>query len=162
MDTNIRLAIFEWIKKQNIIYNDVLPWSVLQNGFEFNGQRVVLIGARGIWKPRQMELPISIQTSLKGPYDDLLDKDGLLNYKYRGTDHNHPDNIGLRSLMEKQIPLIYFHAIAKGKYVASAPVYIQNENRENLSFTVAVDEIGYVQKDKETLSSESEDRKSIV
>ena len=38
-------------------------------------------------------------------------------------------------------PLIYFHSVIKGKYLASWPVYLINDNKASLEFTVAVDEI---------------------
>jgi len=41
------------------------------------------------------------------PYTDEMDPDGLLRYRYRGTDPAHRDNVGLRLAMERQVPLIY-------------------------------------------------------
>ncbi len=50
-----------------------------------------------IWKPNMLpEMPLTITTSLNSPYDDSFKTDGLLRYRYRGTDPSHPDNRGLR------------------------------------------------------------------
>ena len=35
--------------------------------------------------------------------------DGLLRYRYRGTNPAHHENTGLRLAMQRQVPLVYFH-----------------------------------------------------
>lgn len=85
-------------------------------------------------------IPLSITTVAGGPYDDSFTKDGFLVYRYRGTDIDHRDNVGLREAMKRQTPLIYFHGIVKGKYMAVWPVFIIQDNPKSLSFTVAADE----------------------
>jgi len=99
-DTAIRLAAFQWLGEQTAIHGDVLPWSVLSKGFEFQGVRVPLISQQGIFKPRLCRLPLSILTSAGGPYADSFASNGLLLYKYRGTDPFHRDNDGLRQAMK--------------------------------------------------------------
>lgn len=42
--------------------------------------------------------------------------------------------------MRQQIPLVYFHGIVPGRYIASWPVYIVGDDPGALTFTVAVDE----------------------
>lgn len=138
-DNTIRLSAFEWLKEQTNLYGDVLPRKILEQGFYYNNQRVTLIGPQGIWKPKLLELPISITTIINGPYDDSDEDKGIFIYKYRGTDPYHYANIGLRKLMNQKIPLIYFHQIDVNKYLVTWPVYLINEDRNNLSFIVAVD-----------------------
>jgi putative restriction endonuclease len=138
-DNDIRQAAFEWLELQNAKYNEVLPWKVLANDFHFNSQRITLIGQKGIWKPKQMALPISITTTINSPYSDHFKTDDLFSYSYRGTNPRHSDNAGLRELMRQNIPLIYFISIAKGKYMAASPVFIENDDPANLSFVVRVD-----------------------
>lgn len=147
MDELIRIAAFEWLEKQASLYDDVLPRKVLEEGFYYQNQRIVLIGAKGIWKPKTLQLPISITTTADSPYDDAFTKENFLKYRYRGTDPYHPDNVGLREIMRKQIPLIYFHGIVKGKYLATWPVYIIHDSIQELTFTVAVDEVRLVKTD---------------
>jgi len=141
MEEQIRIATFKWIEEQVQIYGEVLPRTVLEKGFFFNSHRITLVGPQGIWKPRVFQrIPISITTVAGGPYDDFFTNEGFLNYRYRGTDINHRDNVGLREAMQKQIPLIYFHGIVKGKYLAVWPVFVIGDNPETLSFTLAADE----------------------
>ncbi|MBN3035620.1 MAG: HNH endonuclease [Bacteroidales bacterium] len=140
MDDQIRVATFEWLKHQTEIHDDVLHRDILENGFFFEGQRITVIGAKGIWKPKAMQLPLSITTTAESPYDDSFTPDDFLLYRYRGTDPNHPDNRGLREVMSKGIPLIYFHSMIKGLYLAAWPVFIIGEDAKGLSFKVAVDD----------------------
>ncbi len=142
MDTDFqaRLAAFKWLSNQVSLHGDVLPRSLLESGFEFQGQRIPLVAPQGIFKPQVLDLPLSITTAPKGPYDDYFGKDNFLIYRYRGTDPNHRDNVGLRKVFEMKRPLVYFHGIEPGKYLATWPVYIIADDQANLAFRVAVDD----------------------
>ena len=155
MDDQIRLAAFEWLEKQSIIYGDVLPREILTKGLYFNGERITLLGPQGIWKPKIMTYPLSITSISTGPYSDSFTQEGFLKYKYRGQDPNHPDNKGLRSLISLGKPLIYFHSIIKGKYLATWPVFIINDNNQDLFFIVAVDDIKSVKNEYEQVSEDA-------
>ncbi len=87
-----------------------------------------------------MELPLSITTTPKGPYNDAFSSDGLLEYRYRGTDPRHRDNVGLRAVAERQLPLVYFHGLVPGRYLATWPVFIVGDRPGALTFLVAVDD----------------------
>jgi putative restriction endonuclease len=100
---------------------DSIPWRQLQLGFEFRGSTVKLIAPQGIFKPAMLSLPLSITTSPKNPYGDLVDDDHLV-YKYFKTNPDHRDNAGLRRVMEARLPLIYFHGVVEGVYAAFSPV----------------------------------------
>ncbi len=107
----------------------------------YNGQFITLVGPQGIWKPKAFELiPLSITTVAGGPYNDSFNKDGFLVYRYRGIEPNHRDNVGLREAMKRQVPLIYFHGVVKGKYLAVWPVFIIRDDPVTLSFIVAADD----------------------
>jgi putative restriction endonuclease len=143
-DLRVRLAAFEWLKDQVQIHDDVLPRSILAQGFTFQGQRVPLVGPQGIFKPAVCpEIPLTITTTVRGPYRDHFGIDGLLRYSYRGKDPQHRENVGLVQAMQKRIPLVYFHGIAPGRYLAAWPVYIQGADPRRLLFTVALDDSDY-------------------
>ena len=161
-DTVVRLAAFRFLEEQTRLSPETgtLSRTVLANGFNFEGQRVPLMGPQGIFKPRLCDIPISITTVplVEGkdrPYDDVFGEDGLLRYRYRGSDPAHVDNVGLRRAMQRQIPLIYFHGIVPGLYVAEWPVYVVGDDSSRLSFTVSVEErrfaaLGSLQESDET------------
>ena len=139
LDSQVRTATFNWLEAQVAIHGDVLPRPLLAKGFQFNGSRIPLVSPQGIFKPRILDLPLTITTVPNGPYQDQYTSE-LLIYKYRGTDPNHTDNRGLRELFRLQIPLVYFFGIVPGKYLATWPVYIVGDSPEALSFTIAVDD----------------------
>lgn len=142
----VRTAAFAFLDQQTMIHGEVLPRSVLETGFSFDGQRVPLVGPQGIFKPAVLsKIPLSITTVpvVEGktrPYQDEVADDGLLRYRYRGTDPSHHENEGLRRAMATQTPLVYFHGIVPGQYLPSWPVYVVGDNPAALSFTVAVDD----------------------
>jgi putative restriction endonuclease len=137
-DQKIRLAAFDWLSKQSNIHGDILKRELLARGFPFEGRRIPLVSPQGIFKPEILpEIPLSITTTARSPYDDSFDADDLLRYRYRGTDPHHRDNEGLRKAMIRGVPLIYFHGVVPGKYVAIWPVYIVGDSPEELAFKVA-------------------------
>jgi len=144
-DLQVRVAAFNWLSEQVNSYSDVLPRKLLENGFEFQGHRISLVAPQGIFKPQILDLPLSITTAPKGPYNDYFGKDNFLIYRYRGTDPYHRDNVGLRKVFELKRPLVYFHGIVPGKYLSVWPVYIIGDDMSNLTFKVAVDDISAIE-----------------
>lgn len=142
LDSRVRLAAFRWLEEQSILHADVLPSSVLVQGFVFEGVRVPLVSPQGIFKPRVLPwIPLSIRTGSGSPYDDAFGPDDLLRYAYRGTDPAHRENAGLREAMRREVPLVYFHAVAEGRYLAAWPVFIVGDDPIGLRFTVALDDV---------------------
>jgi putative restriction endonuclease len=144
LDQAIRNAAFSFLTEQTRLHGDVLPRDLLAAGFRYGDQRVPLLGPQGIFKPRLLEVPLSITTApvVEGrepPYADELDAHGRLTYRYRGTDPQHRDNVGLRLAMERQVPLVYFSGVVPGRYVAAWPVYVVGDDSGSLAFSVLVD-----------------------
>jgi putative restriction endonuclease len=144
-DHLIRMAAFTHLRDLVLRHGDALPSRPLREGFQFQDQRVPLQGPQGIFKPAVMDVPLSITTApviagRQRPYEDELGADGFLRYRYRGTDVQHRDNVGLRSAMQERLPLVYFHGLAKGLYLAQWPVFIIGDDPGSLTFTVAVDD----------------------
>lgn len=140
LDTRVRAATFHWLNEQREVHGEVLPRSVLAEGFVFDGTRVPLVGPQGIFKPRILTgAPLSITTVPRGPYADSM-ASGLLRYAYRGTDPEHADNRGLRTAMQGRLPLVYLYGLAPGQYAAAWPVFVVGDRRHELFFDVAVDD----------------------
>src|SRR5712692_8211821 len=127
LDYRVRLAAFDFLREQQTVKGEVLPRQLLAAGFEFDGQRVPLIGPQGIFKPAILpEVPLTITTVpvIEGrarPYEDEIGPDGLLRYRYRVTDPVHRDNVGLRLAMTRQTPLIYLYGVIPGEYLPRWP-----------------------------------------
>lgn len=145
-DRRVRLSAFEFLDEQTGLHGEVLSWSLLARGFDFEGQRVPLLSQQGIFKPAVLpEIPLSIRTAPVAPgqprpYDDAMEEDGLLLYRYRGTDPRHRDNAGLRLAMERQVPLVYLYGVLEGEYLPMWPVYVVGDDSAGLCFKVAVDD----------------------
>ena len=133
----LRLKIFDWLNSLKFKYPDqVIPSRELTHNCIIDNERIVLSGAQGIWKPKQLDYPISIKSVSDSIYEDTQLDDNLIHYKYRGTDPNFYVNVGLRECMHQNIPLVYLHQITKGKYLVEWPVYIVGDNPRTLTFTV--------------------------
>ena len=139
-DLKIRLAIFEWLNQQIKIFGNVLTTQQL-NSFIYQGQQIFIQGSKGIWKPNQLQYPISIASDPDGKYPDGFINNSMLHYSYEGTNPNLWTNRGLREAMRQNIPLIYLQKISKGKYFVHLPVYIIRDEPEKLRFTVAAENV---------------------
>ncbi|HLG40832.1 MAG TPA: HNH endonuclease [Chitinophagaceae bacterium] len=109
-----------------------------------------------------MDLPLSITTSARGLYEDKSTDSNFILYKYRGTDPYHGDNRRLREVFKRNLPLVYFYSIRKGRFGATWLVYIQNDSIADLTFTVAVDDITFVKKVKEDIQDLDIGRRSYL
>ncbi|MBA3235307.1 MAG: HNH endonuclease [Chloroflexi bacterium] len=146
-DRDIRLRVFAWLTRQRDEVGETISRSALEQ-FTLDGRRIPLVGPSGIWKPQACELPLSITTTVAGPYEDTFDRaTGTLRYAYRGTDPAHRDNRGLRRAMNDRIPLVYFHAIKPGSYVAAYPVFVVADDPQHLRFSMQVDDLYAVEHD---------------
>ncbi len=107
---------------------------------------MALVGPQGIFKPAVLAtVPLSITTVPASPrkpkpYEDAMGDDGVIHYKYRGTDPSHADNVGLREAMRYQVPLVYFVGLVEGRYYAEYPVFIVGDDPADLTFKVQVDD----------------------
>ncbi|MBP7622118.1 MAG: HNH endonuclease [Gemmatimonadales bacterium] len=147
VDTRVRAAAFSFLETEvRRAGSDVLPRTLLAQGFILDDRRVPLVGPSGIFKPAVLpEMPLSITTvpvedGQAPPYRDVIGRDGLLRYCYRGTDPYHRDNIGLRLARQRQVPLLYCHGVVTGLYAVVWPVFIVDDSPRELMFTVSVDD----------------------
>jgi putative restriction endonuclease len=96
-----------------------------------------------IWRPAILGAALTLRTTYtppneNPPYADDMGDDGLLCYRYRGRDPQHPDNRALRAAMASRLPLAYFVGIASGVNLARYPVWLVGEDPGQLEFAVAV------------------------
>jgi putative restriction endonuclease len=140
-DAMVRKAAFDWLALQVSRQGDVLPRTLLEVGFQFEGVRVPMLGPQGIFKPQVLsDAPISITTAPDRPYDDSFAPSGLLRYHYRRDGPTHRDNVSMRVAMQRRLPLAYFHGIAVGKYLTTWPVFVVADDERMRCFSIAVDD----------------------
>lgn len=146
LEREVRDAVFLYLR-QEVDEHSVVSSAALRQ-FEFRGQHMHLASQQGIFKPRQLSLPISIRTAppstgREPPYPDRIDADHTLQYAYRGLDADFHENVGLRRLGETGLPLVYLHGVAKGRYLVSGALVV-DDRPADLMFSVALTEIDTV------------------
>lgn len=137
-DLGLRRAAMAWLTVRT---NDGLESISSEDlkDFEFDGVRVPLIDAqRGIRKPAQLAAALSIRTVYRPegasrPYEDSAGPDGLMRYKWRGLDGNHPENRALRAAMSERLPMIWFFGVGPGLYQPIYPIFFVEEERQAIS-----------------------------
>ena len=148
-DDEIRARAMAQVRRLRDLHGGRIPRSALMEGIVVGGERVPIWNyQKGIFKPAALGrdgAALSVQTSAESPYGDVHDADaGQIEYKYRGTDPDHPDNVALRRAMFDQRPLIYLVAVDPGFYDAVLPVYVVRDDRSRLQFTLLADQIDAV------------------
>lgn len=110
--------------------------------FTFEGERFRLMDVqRGIRKPAVLDAALSIRTvytpeGKERPYEDEPGPDGMLRYKWRGGDPDHPENRALRAAWRRDVPLIWFFGVGEALYLPVFPVYVLGEERAQQQFVV--------------------------
>ncbi|WP_409489239.1 hypothetical protein [Amycolatopsis sp. cmx-11-12] len=142
-DTQLRWNAFSWLTDLIRTEGRNLPSRKIK-GFTFNGQDFPLLDQQGIWKPRQLDVALSIRTTYtspqkKRPYEDEVGKDGLVRYKYRGTEPGLFANVALRRAWQEKRPLIWFKAVAKSVYEPHFPFWVVADEPERLQIVGSFD-----------------------
>ena len=148
-DTKMRMAAFEHVRRLAEV-RDHLTAADLAPGFIYSGDRIPLVNPqRGIFKPVQMRLLLSIKTVFPKPggkvwYDDqrevhrqIFEGDEMVDYAFMGQNPDAADNRWLREAFENQIPIIYFLGISPGRYQAMLPAFISGWDRAQLRARIA-------------------------
>ena len=142
-----RESAFAWLRAR-ILIKPALSREDLSH-FIFQGREFRLLGPQtGIWKPKEMSSAVAFSTGFysdesKRPYQDSEGSDGMLRYKWRGTDANHADNIALRTAMQRGEDLIWFLGAGyEGKktqvYLPIFPVRLVAEEPDQQQFVVSL------------------------
>ncbi len=144
LDEELRRSAIEWLKVRT---NDGLGFISSQEllDFTFRGNAFRLMDPqRGIRKPAILSAALSIRTVYRAegqerPYEDGVGSDGLLRYKWRGDDADHPENRALRAAAERQLPLIWFFGVGPGVYQVISPVWLLWEEPSEQQFVIDPD-----------------------
>lgn len=143
-DRRIRQAAMAWLTIRTNDGRDPISTSDLDD-FTLDGQPFrIKDRQQGIWKPAAFRAALSIQTVYRAdgrnrPYADDVGPDGLLRYKWRGTDSQLYVNVALREAMVQALPLIWFFGIGVALWQPIYPVYLLGEEPEHQQFVVDAD-----------------------
>lgn len=140
LESALRVRIMEWVRQKAEANGGFIHRFDLL-GFRIDDRDLPLIDfSRGIRNPQGFSSTLSIVQSASGPYDDVEADDGLLHYAYRTGDPFGGDNRKLRTAMETGMPLILFRKEVPNYYTPVMPVYVVDDEPENLAFLIALDE----------------------
>jgi putative restriction endonuclease len=144
-DAALRAEAMAWLSMRS--HDGTVPISSEDLAdFRFREQRIPLMDRqRGIRKPAFLRAALSIRTVYRPegatrPYEDGTGPDGLIRYKWRGTDPDHPENRALRVAMEHRLPLVWFFGVGTALYLPVFPVYLAGEEPDLHQFALALDE----------------------
>lgn len=110
--------------------------------FRFRGQPVHLSSQQGIFKPKELELPLSIRTAIGSPYADETVDGERVRYNYAVPSREY-DNDGLKRCRDFGVPLIYFHQVKakpNPEFYIFAPVFIAGWDDVTRTFVVDLSE----------------------
>jgi putative restriction endonuclease len=168
LDVAVRTAAFAYLVQQQTVHGRLLTRTLLERGFPFAGKVVHLIGPQGIFKPAILpEMPLSITTvpvvpGKQRPYEDEQGTDGLITYRYRGSDPHHHNNVWLRTAMKRKAPLVYFVGIQEGVYDPVFPAYVVGETPSERAFTIQADESTFLSVEEEEVIDPSGRRRYVT
>lgn len=149
-EVELRDAAFAWLRAQ-MLTQPVFTRDEL-GAATVLGTPMRLVGTQtGIWKPRALSAALSILTGYyaepaQRPYEDGFGSDGLLRYKWRGTDPNQFDNRSLRAAMQTGVPLIWFVGVGYRPgwrtqvFQPIMPVWLIGEEPDQHQFVVALEQ----------------------
>ena len=136
-DHEIRRTAVLTARKLAQDYGDIVPLTVLRNGFLHQGQRYSFGSFQnGIYRPAafQGSAALSLLTAAPKPgkprpYEDSYDPDTkLFTYHYRSGSPDQADNRALRAACRERVPIIYFEGIAPGQYMPMAPMNVTHDD----------------------------------
>jgi putative restriction endonuclease len=149
-DLAFRESVFAWLRTR-MLTAEAFSRDDLST-FPFAGRTHRLVGTQtGIWRLREFsDAAISILTAYvpdgsARPYDDSVGPDGLLRYKWRGSNPNLADNVWLRTAMQRELPLVWFRGVdylsgtRTQLFFPEYPVWLVGEELDRQQFVVAVD-----------------------
>jgi putative restriction endonuclease len=118
-----------------------VPHSELEK-FTFRGEPVFLKAQQGIFKPKELSLPLSIRTSFGSPYADETIDGERVRYDFAPRSREY-DNDGLKRCQDLGVPLIYFYQVKakpNPEYYVFAPVFISAWDDASRTFIIDLSE----------------------
>lgn len=143
-DARLRREAMAWLAIRTHDGADAITSSELLE-FTFDGEPFRLMDVqRGIRKPAVLPAALSIRTTYtpegkERPYDDRPGPDGMLRYKWRGDEGEHPENRALREAWRREVPMIWFFGVGSATYLPVFPIYVLDEERTQQQFVVDPD-----------------------
>lgn len=118
-----------------------VPASELSH-FEVDGQNIFLKGQQGIFKPKELSLPLSITSTLDSPYADHIIGGTKILYDFAPASREF-ENDGLKRCAEAELPLVYLLQVKRKpipEYIVFAPAFVVDWDDATRTFLVDLSE----------------------
>ena len=119
-------------------FGGALTYKQLLN-FEIDGQRVALVGQRGIINPQIFDATLTVTSAAEGPYNDHFDENGILRYAFESGDPRAGSNRKLLVALETRTPIILFERPISNLYVPFVGAFVTGANFEGKFVEIAAD-----------------------
>jgi putative restriction endonuclease len=134
----LREKIFVKVREMATEFGGALTYNQLMN-FEIDGQRIALVGQRGIINPQLFDATLTVTSAAEGPYDDHFDENGILRYKFEAGDPRAGSNRKMLVAMETRTPIILFERPISNLYVPYVAAFLLKADFEAGHVEIAVD-----------------------
>jgi putative restriction endonuclease len=142
VDWQLRLAAFNKLRALIRINGELLPWSVIEEGFDYGGKSFRFANqSKGIFRPAGMvDAALSIKTTVPRQgapkYEDIATDEAFV-YLFQSRGPEYHDNRLLLRAIELGAPLIYFYGVEPGIYRPMWPTYATSSSmRDRVLLTV--------------------------
>lgn len=134
----LRERIFAKVRELATEFGGALTYKQLLN-FEIDGERIALVGQRGIINPQLFDATLTVTSAAEGPYDDHFDDNGILRYKFEAGDPRAGSNRKMLVAMETRTPIILFERPISNLYVPYVGAFILKADFDNGHVEIAAD-----------------------
>jgi putative restriction endonuclease len=134
----LRERIFNKVRDMTAEFGGALTYKQLLE-FEIDGQRVALVGQRGIINPKIFDATLTVTSAAEGPYNDYFDENGILRYAFEAGDPRAGANRKLLVALETRTPIILFERPMSNLYVPFVGAFVTGADFENKFVEIAAD-----------------------
>lgn len=148
-ELDAHLAAMQWFESRRIAGHELFTHQDLMEGMMWHGHRIALTHqTQGIWRPQGFDAAFTFKTvarspNKEAPYEDRIDADGLLRYKFADSPSKNWTNDAMINAAQQNYPLAWLIGVRPGNilyYYARFPVYIERVDHRRREFIVSIHE----------------------
>lgn len=148
-ELDAHLAAMQWFESRRIAGHELFTHQDLMEGMMWHGHHLPLTHqTQGIWKPKGFSSALTFKTAARSPnkeapYEDRIDADGLLRYKFAESANKQWTNKAMIAAAQLGYPLAWLVGVRPASilyYYARFPVYIERIDHRRQEFIISIHE----------------------